>query len=198
VQQPVHGRNVGASLTDLIAEAQHNPGKLNYGSPGTGNLAHLAGELFKLNAKVDVVHVPFRGGGELITALLGEQVNFGFPDISIALPLIRDGKLRALAVTGAKRKPDLPETPTLAESGLPNVIVEFWAGLAAPLGTPRPVLDRLTAAVNEATRSFDLSASLAKLGVEPRTGSADDFAQLIAAETRRWREVAGTAGISID
>jgi tripartite-type tricarboxylate transporter receptor subunit TctC len=193
---PANAKN--ASLASLIAQARQNPGQLNYGSPGPGNLAHLTAELFKLNAMTDVVHVPFKGGGEMVTALLGRQIDFAFPDISIALPLIREGRLRALGITGATRKPELPETPTLAESGLPDVVVAFWAGLAAPAGTPRPVVERLNAAVKEAVQTADLRASLANFGAETRTGSPDDFAHLIAADMRRWSKVASAAGISLD
>jgi tripartite-type tricarboxylate transporter receptor subunit TctC len=186
------------SVGDLVSFAKENPGKLNYGSPGPGNLAHLAAELFKLSAGIDVVHVPFKGGGEMVTAMLGEQVEFGFPDISIALPLIRDGKLRALAVTGADRKHELPEVPSLAESGLRDVIVEFWTGVAAPTGTPASVVSKLNSAIHEVLRSAEMNSSLAKLGAAPKPTTPEEFRNLIVKESQKWITVARTAGISMD
>ena len=130
------------SVQDFVAYAKANPGKLSFASAGVGNQTQLLAELFKSKAGLDIVHVPYKSGAEMVTAILGEQVQMAFPDVSILIPLIREGKLKALAVTSAKRHPQLPDVPTMIESGIPDYIMTFWSGVVAPAGTPAEIVDR--------------------------------------------------------
>ena len=134
------------SVQEFVAHAKANPGKLSFASAGVGNQTQLLAELFKSKAGLDIVHVPYKSGAEMVTAILGEQVQMAFPDVSILIPLIREGKLKALAVTSAKRHPQLPDVPTMIESGIPDYIMTFWSGVVAPAGTPAELVSRLKAA----------------------------------------------------
>jgi tripartite-type tricarboxylate transporter receptor subunit TctC len=134
----------------------------------------------------------------MVTAILGEQVQMAFPDISILIPLIREGKLKALAVTSAKRHPQLPDVPTMIESGIPDYIMTFWSGVVAPVGTPADIVNRLNTAINHGLASAAVQENLAKVGSEASPGSPHDFADFIAAETKKWSAVAKMAGISLD
>ncbi len=186
------------SVGEFVAYAKANPGKLSYASAGVGNQTQLLAELFKSKAGIDVVHVPYKSGAEMVTAILSEQVQMAFPDVSILIPLIREGKLKALAVTSAKRHPQLPEIPTMIESGIPDYIMTFWSGVVAPSGTPADMVDRLNAAINDGLRSQAIRENLAKVGAVASPGSPKEFADFIAAETTKWRAVARMAGISSD
>ncbi len=194
----VHPNLPATSVRELVAYAKANPGKLTYASAGTGNQTHLAAELLKHRADIDIVHVPYKSGAEMVTAVLGEQVQMAFPDISILLPLIREGKLRALAVTSATRHPQLPDIPTMGESGISDYITTFWTGVIAPAGTPAGTVDRLNAAISGGLNSPQVREALAKVGAQPNPGSPQDFASFIAAETRKWSAIAKTSGISLD
>src|SRR5262249_7931446 len=134
------------TVQEFVAYAKANPGKLSYASAGAGNQTQLLAELFKAKAGIDVVHIPYKIGAEMVTALLGDQVQVGFPEISILLPLIREGKLKALAVTSAVRHPQLPNVPTMGESGIADFIMTFWSGVVAPAGTPASIVDTLNGA----------------------------------------------------
>jgi tripartite-type tricarboxylate transporter receptor subunit TctC len=180
----------------FVAHAKQNPGKLSYASAGAGNQTQLLAELFKSKAGIDVQHVPYKSGAEMVTAVLGEQVQMGFPDISILLPLIRERKLKALAVTSAARHPQLPDVPTMVESGIADFIMTFWTGVIAPAGTPASVVDRLNAAINHGLKSEGMRETLAKVGATTNPGSPQDFGRFIAAETAKWAAVAKTAGIA--
>jgi tripartite-type tricarboxylate transporter receptor subunit TctC len=158
----------------------------------------LLAELFKSKAGLDIVHVPYKSGAEMVTAILGEQVQMAFPDVSILIPLIREGKLKALAVTSAKRHPQLPDVPTMIESGIPDYVMTFWSGVVAPAGTPAELVERLNAAINDGLTSAAVRENLAKVGSEASPGSPQDFADFIVAETRKWSAVARTAGISLE
>ena len=159
------------SVGEFVAYAKANPGKLSYASAGVGNQTQLLAELFKSKAGIDVVHVPYKSGAEMVTAILSEQVQMAFPDVSILIPLIREGKLKALAVTSAKRHPQLPEIPTMIESGIPDYIMTFWSGVVAPSGTPADMVDRLNAAINDGLRSQAIRENLAKVGAVASPGS---------------------------
>ncbi len=187
-----------SSVQEFIAYAKANGGKLSYASAGAGNQTQLLAELFKSKAGIDVVHVPYKSGAEMVTAVLGEQVHMGFPDISILLGLIREGKLKALAVTSASRHPELPDVPTMVESGIPDFVMTFWSGVVAPAGTPASIVDKLNGAISDGLKSQQMRESLARVGAQGNPGSPQDFAGFIAAETVKWSAVAKTAGISPD
>lgn len=184
------------SVAELAAYARANPGKLSYASVGAGNITHLLAELFKAKAGDDLVHVPYKSGAEMITALLGGQVQMAFPDVSILVPMVREGKLKALAVTSPKRHPQLPEVPTMAESGIVDFGATFWSGLVAPAGLPRDVEAKLGSALNDGLRKPEVEASFAKIGAETTPGSPAEFASFIAAEAGKWRAIAKQAGMS--
>jgi tripartite-type tricarboxylate transporter receptor subunit TctC len=134
----------------------------------------------------------------MVTAIVSDQVQMAFPDVSILIPLIREKKLKALAVTSAKRHPQLPEIPTMIKSGIPDYVMTFWSGVVAPAGTPTEIVDKLNGAINEGLRSAAVRDNLAKIGAEANPGSRQDFADFIAAETKKWRAVATLSGISLD
>jgi tripartite-type tricarboxylate transporter receptor subunit TctC len=186
------------SVQEFIAYAKANPGKLSYASAGVGNQTQLLAELFKSKAAIDVVHVPYKSGAEMVTAILSDQVQMAFPDVSILIPLIREKKLKALAVTSAKRHPQLPEIPTMIESGIPDYVMTFWSGVVAPAGTPVEILDKFNGTINDGLKSEVVRDNLAKVGAEASPGSPKDFADFIAAETKKWSAVARMSGISPD
>ena len=183
------------SIAELIAYAKGNPGKLSYASAGYGNQTQLAAELLLARAGIKAVHVPYKSGAEMVTAVLGEQVQMTFPDISILLGLIQEKKVKALAVTSATRHPQLPNVPTMAESGIADYVTTFWTGVVAPAGTPIDIVGKLNAAISDGLKSPQVYDSLVKAGAQPAPGSPQDFANFIAAEARKWSAIAQTAGI---
>ena len=186
------------SVREFVAYAKANPGKLSYASAGAGNQTQLVAELLKAKAGIEIVHVPYKSGAEMVTAVLSEQVQLTFPDISILLPLIRVRKVKALAVTSARRHPQLPDVPTLAESGFPDFAVTFWSGVVAPAGTPAGIVNKLNAAIDKGLRSREIEDKLAAIGSQTAPGSPQEFAAFIASEAVKWRAVAATAGVSLD
>jgi tripartite-type tricarboxylate transporter receptor subunit TctC len=186
------------SVQEFVAYAKANPDKLSYASAGVGNQTQLLAELFRSKAGIDVAHVPYKSGAEMVTAILSDQVQMAFPDVSILIPLIREKKLKALAVTSAKRHPQLPEIPTMIESGIPDYVMTFWSGVVAPAGTPTEIVDKLNGAINDGLRSEAVRDNLAKIGAEASPGSPKDFADFIAVETKKWSAVAKMSGISLD
>jgi tripartite-type tricarboxylate transporter receptor subunit TctC len=194
----VHPSFPAKTVQEFIAYAKANPGKLNFGHAGYGNVTHLTGEMFRANAGIEFLGVPHKGGAESITALLGKQVDFLFESPVVLLPLIKDGKLRALGVTSAKRSPELADTPTMAESGMPKFVATLLTGIVAPAGTPAPVVGRLNAAINEHLKAPDMVATLAKFGSTPNISSPADFASYLAAEKAKWSEVAAAAKVSVN
>ena len=192
----VHPNFPANSIPELVTYAKANPGKLTYASAGAGNQTHLAAELLVSRAGIKAVHVPYKSGAEMVTAVLGEQVHMTFPDISILLPLIRDKKLKALAVTSAARHLQLPDVPTMAESGIADYVTTFWTGVVVPAGTPPAVVGALNAAISNGLRTQAVQDALARVGAQAAPGSPQDFANFIAAETRKWGAIAKTAGIS--
>ncbi len=177
------------SLPELVLYAKANPGKLNYGSAGTGSVPHLTGELFKSLAGVDLVHVPYRGGALSIADVIGGNVQLTFEASGPLLPHIREGRLRALAVTSKARIPDLPDVPTAAESGYPALVVTTWTGLFAPAGTDAAIISKLNAAINAGLRSSELQSALAKIGNVPLGGSPETLAQMLMAEQQKWAPI---------
>lgn len=185
------------SLHDFINYAKANPGKLNFGF-GQGTQPHLVGEMFKLAARINIASIPYRGGAQAVTDLLAGQIHMNVGTVATLLPLIREGKVRALAVTSTTRSADLPEVPTMAESGLPNVTSVTYYGILGPVGMATDVVDRLNSEVNESLKSSELKASMMKLGFEPKTGSPQDFAALLASEMQKWAPIVKATGFRID
>ncbi len=186
------------TLKEFIAYAKANPGKLNYGSGGNGTNTHLGGELFKREAQVFMVHVPYRGAGAVLQDLMANQVQALVTALPTALPHIKSGKLRALVVTSEKRSPLLPDVPSAKEAGLPKFLMDFWVGLAAPAGTPQPVIDTLNKAVTAALASPEGKKRLADLGLDSEANSPAQAAQYVSAEMTQWASVVKSAGIKAD
>jgi tripartite-type tricarboxylate transporter receptor subunit TctC len=186
------------SVKDLVALALAQPGGLTFASGGSGSGTHLAAELLKSVAGIDVRHVPYKGVTAAIPDLLAGRVTMMFSPIQSVLPLVRDGKLRALAVTSSKREPTVPELPTIAESGYPGFEVTLWSGLLAPAGTPAPIVDRVHFETVKALARADVRARFATLGVAPIGNSPDEFAAAVKSEIPRWAKVIKAAGIKQD
>jgi tripartite-type tricarboxylate transporter receptor subunit TctC len=185
------------TVPDFIAYAKSNPGKVNMASAGTGSGSHLAGELFKMMADVNLVHVPYRGNGPAITALLGGQVEVLFPPPTGSIAFIKTGKLHALAVTSATRSEALPDLPTIGEF-IPGYEMSAWYGVGAPKRTPAEVIDKINKEINAALADSKMKARLAEQGGVAIAGSAVDFGKLIAEETEKWGKVIRAANIKAD
>jgi tripartite-type tricarboxylate transporter receptor subunit TctC len=183
-----------ASVQELIAMAKASPGRLNFASAGVGTPPHLTGELFKSRAGIDIVHVPYKGGAPAIQDVMGGQVQMTFEVVSVTLPLIQAGRVKALAVTGRERIPQLLDTPTMIESGLADFESYSWTGLVAPAATSAPIVTQLNEVINAALRSNETKATLHKLGVDPLPGSPEDFGRLLTTELRKWSAIAQAAG----
>jgi tripartite-type tricarboxylate transporter receptor subunit TctC len=181
-------------LAQLVSYARANPGKVNFGSAGSGSITHLAGELLKAEAKLDMVHVPYKGAAPAVNDLLGGQVQMGIFDVPILLGHIRSGKLKALSVTSATRAPTLPGVPTTAEGGYPNVTSDNWYGLVVPAATPAGIRKRLNAAAVAALRAPALAEQYAKVGGLASPGSPEDYARFLAAEQAKWSKVVNAIG----
>ncbi|QHJ01355.1 tripartite tricarboxylate transporter substrate binding protein [Xylophilus rhododendri] len=183
------------TLQELLAFARKNPGKLNFGSGGAGSSTHLQAAVFDSEAKVEITHVPYKGAGEAMLGLVANQVDVLITATPTALAQVRGGKARALAVTGAKRLPAMPEVPTFAEAGLPSYTVANWFGLAAPRGTSAQVIEKLQQAVVQALADPALRERLAQQGAQPGGIATEAFAAQIREETRLWTAAARAAGI---
>lgn len=188
------------TVQDLIAAAKAKPGKISFASQGPGTSAHLAGELFKSLAKVDLNHIPYRGAGPAITDLLGGQVDVMFATASAVGSLLENGKLRAIAVTTAKRStsPVLAKVPTIAESGVPGYVAESWYGLFVPAGTPAPVIARLNAAARKAVQTEAFRKRAETEGLEVSAGTPEEFGRYVRAEEVRWSRVVKQANITAE
>jgi len=192
----VVAENVPAkNMAELIALAKKQPGKLNFASSGPGSLPHLAGELFKLQAKIDIVHVPYRGAAPAVNDLLGGQVQMVFLDLPVLLPQVKAGKLRPIAVGAEKRVPSAPDVPTTTEAGLPQLQTENWYGMVAPAGTPKDVIAALNKAAVEALKDPDVVAKLSSQGAILVGDTPDEFRAFIASETAKWAKVIKDAGV---
>jgi tripartite-type tricarboxylate transporter receptor subunit TctC len=186
------------SVGELVSYAKANPGKLTFAHTGLGGLPHLTGELFKALAGVDILGVSYKSGGESVAAVLGHQVDMTFESVTILLPLIRDGKLRALAITSHERTPLAPDLATMIEAGVPDYEVTSFNGIVAPAGTPPPVVSLLNKTINDGLATPENKEAIAHLGAISNPGSPQDFAAFIAAQHRKWLQVAKSAHISID
>jgi tripartite-type tricarboxylate transporter receptor subunit TctC len=182
------------SVKELVQYARANPGKLNWGF-GLATGPHLYGEMFKGVTSIDVARISYKGGVEAMPDLLGGRIDMNIGAIPALLPLIREGKVRALAVSSEMRSPDLPEVPTMMESGFPQLTRVFWSGLLAPAGTPAGIVNRLNAEINASLATSEMKANLTKVGFEPKSGSPQDFAALLIDEIAVWGTAAKSAGI---
>ncbi|MBT2334861.1 tripartite tricarboxylate transporter substrate binding protein [Variovorax paradoxus] len=185
-------------VKSLIALLKAEPGKHNYGSAGSGSTFHIAAELFKANAEVPIVHIPYRGGGPALVDTIGGQVSLSFPVISAAVPQVQGGKLRALGVTGSKRSLLLPNVPTIAEAGLPNYNFETWFMVFAPAATPKPVIDKLNAALNQALASPAVVARMTKEGFDPIPSTPAQARARLEKELPQWAKLVKERGIKAD
>jgi len=183
------------NMQELVAVAKSQPGKLNFASTGPGSLPHLAGELFKLTAKIDITHVPYRGAAPAVNDLLGQQVQMVFLDLPVLLPQIKAGKLTPIAVGAPQRVPSAPDVPTTAEAGMPGLITENWYGMVAPAKTPPQVVAALNKAAVEAMKDPAVVAKLSSQGATLVGGTPDEFRAYIGSETKKWAKVIKDAGV---
>jgi tripartite-type tricarboxylate transporter receptor subunit TctC len=190
----VHPSVPATTVKEFIAYAKANPGKVNFASSGNGTSIHLSGELFKVMAGVQMTHVPYKGSAPAISDLMGGQVQVMFDNLPPSLPHIKAGKLRALAVTSAKRAPALPELPTIAEAGLPGFEASSWFGVLAPAGTPPAIIGRLNAEIAKWLATAEAKDKLLALGADAAGGTPEDFAAHIRAETAKWAKVVKDSG----
>ena len=191
----VHPSVPARTIRELIALARRKPDGLAYGSAGPGNSTHLAGELFNSMAGTKMLHVPYKGSGPGLVDLMSGQIQVYFANLTAGIPHIRANRVRALAVTGHKRTPLLPELPTVAEAGLPGYFVTGYFGVLAPTGTLAAVIGRLNAEINKAVRAADVQATLANEGAEAAGGTPEEFAALLKAEVVQWAKVVKIAGL---
>ena len=194
----VHPNLPVRSLKELTALARAKPGALNFASSGLASPGHLAGELFKGMARVSLVHVPYKGGGPAMIDLVAGHVEIFVAVISTAVPQVKAGKARALAVTGTRRAAALPDVPTVAETGLKGYEATNWYGMVAPAGTPRPIVERLHKATVSVLEMPDVKQALLDQGIEAAPGSPEQFAAYIKAETSKWAKVIKASGIKVD
>jgi len=190
----VHPSLPVSKFEELIAYAKANPGKVNFGSAGAGSITHLAGELLKAEAKIDIVHVPYKGAAPAVTDLVGGQVQMGIFDVPVLLQHIRSGKLKALAITSAKRAEALPDVPTTVEKNFPNVTSDNWYGLIMPAATPAQIQQRVHAAATAALKSAAVTEQFAKVGGVAAPGTPQEYAKFVAAEQAKWGRIVTAIG----
>ena len=186
------------SVRDLVELAKAKPGQLNYSSGGMGTANHVAGELFKYMATVQMTHVPYKGGGPALVDLIGGQVHLFFGTMTLTSDHVKAGRLRALASTGAARVGAMPELPTVAESGVPGFEVGAWYGVLAPLGTPRPIVSRLSGELARIVRAGDVRDLLRAQGADPVGSTPDEFAQHLRIEVDKWSKIVKASGMRVD
>ncbi len=186
------------TVQELIAHAKANPDKLSFGSPGIGTSVHVSGELFKSMAGVKMTHIPYKGRQFAIPDLIGGQIQLMFDNMPSALPMAREGKIRAVAQTGAKRSPAAPDVPTVAESGLPGFEATSWFALFAPAGTPKEIVDRIAAEAQRIYKLPEVAERLAKLGLDPILSTPEDLAKYQAAEIAKWAKVVQESGARVE
>jgi tripartite-type tricarboxylate transporter receptor subunit TctC len=189
---------VAGNIRELIALAKANPGKLTFGSSGTGAASHLSAELFKSMAGVDLLHVPYKGTGQAVTDLLAGHVNLMFAPAQTVMPYMQAGKLKALAVTGSKRSETLPNLPTVAESGLPGYEAVGWFGLLAPAATPKATVAKLSADANRVLAMSDVRERMLGLGADPAGNTPEEFARFIRDDQAKWSKLMKEAGIQAE
>jgi tripartite-type tricarboxylate transporter receptor subunit TctC len=180
---------------EFIAYAKANPGKLTFASAGLGNQTQLFAEVFKARTGTQITHVPYKSGGEMLTAVLSGQADMAFPDVSICLQFIDAKKIKALAVTGGKRHPALPDVPTMEEVGVKDFVMTFWSGVVAPANTPSSIINKFNKVIGTGLQSAAVQELVGKMGAETRSGTPQEFRDFIAAENKKWRDVVELAGI---
>ncbi len=185
------------TIAEFVAYAKANPGKINFGA-GLGTPPHLLSTLFKTEAKIDAVYVPYTGSAQSVNDLLGGRTQFTIDGLVTLYPLIKAGKVRALAIARGERWPALPDVPTLVESGYPDFVIDAWTGVVAPAGTPRAVIDQLNAAINAALKSDRMQGTLAKFSAIAKPGTPEDFKAFLADQTKKWAGIVHLAGARID
>jgi tripartite-type tricarboxylate transporter receptor subunit TctC len=186
------------SVQEIIDYAKQNPGKLLNASSSNGSPGHVGGELFKYMSGTDIVHVPYRGGAAAINDLIAGRVHLMFESLNSIAPHAKSGTVRPLAVSGARRSPGFPDLPTVAEAGVPGYAAPTWSGVIAPAGVPRPIIDKLNAAINRAIASQVFRDRFASIGDEPAGGSPEDFAEVIRSDSAKWGDVIRRAGARLD
>jgi tripartite-type tricarboxylate transporter receptor subunit TctC len=186
------------NMKDMIALAKTRPGGLSYASSGQGSIVHLSTELFLYMAKIKAVHIPYKGTGPAITDTMSGQTQFLFGSIAAVLPVVKQGRLRGIAVTTAKRLPALPDVPTLDESGVKGYDVVLWHGLVGPKGLPRTIVDRVNGELNKSLKAKDMEEKLATDGVSPAGGTPEQFAAIIKRDIDTWRKVVQMAGVKAE
>ena len=194
----VHPDLPAKSFGELLKLAREKPGKLNFGSTSPGGSPHMSAELLKMMAKVDIVHVPYKGAGPMLIDLIGGQIQIGFDNLPSSMAHIKSGKVRALAVTTAKRWPGTPDVPTVAESGVAGYEVSGWFGLLAPAGTPKPVIDALHKAISTMLKLPEVQKQMLELGAEPGGNSPEAFAKQVAGEVDKWKKVVAATGVKVE
>ncbi len=194
----VNARSPVKSVKDLISLARQKPGELTFGSSGIGGAPHLTGEFFALRTGVKMTHVPYKGGAPAIADVVGGNLAMSFASMTSALPFIKDGRLRPLAVSSAKRSPQLPDVPTMMEAGLPDFVVRDWQGLLVPRGTPRPVIDKLWRGVGGILKQPETIERFAALGMDIIASPPEEFRKDIASEIARWAKVVREANIKAE
>ena len=186
------------SMKDLIAMAKAKPGQVRYGSGGAGGSSHLGTELLRTMTGIDIVHVPYKGTGPALTAMLSGEIHMQLIGISSVVPHMKSGRMRALAVSGAKRSAAAPDVPTVAESGVPGYAFDVWYGMLFPAGTPQAIVAKTNAEVNRALKSLALAQRFAGVGVEPAGTTSEQFAKMLRDEIAKWRKVVAQANIRIE
>ena len=186
------------NVNELIAMAKAEPGKVNFGSTSHGGSPHMSGELFKSLAQIDLVHVPYKGGAPMLIDLMGGQIPIAFDNLPSSMTYIKAGKVRALAVTTAKRWPGAPEIPTMAEAGVPGYEVSAWFGLLAPAGTPKPIIDALNRNVVAVLKMPEIEKLFFEQGAEPVGNTPDEFARFIQSELDKWSKLAKSNNIKLN
>lgn len=194
----IHPSVSARTLQEFIELARSQPGKINYASGGTGGVQHLITELLKREARIDVTHVPYKGSGPAVVALLAGQVQLGLISLPSTLPYIKAGRLRALAVTGKARAPTAPDLPTFTELGLPGVAVDIWYGIVAPARTPPSIVGKLAASIAAAARTSDFREKMSSAGLDPAQSTPAEFGAYLRNEASKWSAVARETGIRIE
>jgi tripartite-type tricarboxylate transporter receptor subunit TctC len=194
----VNAKLPAASVRELIETARKSPGRLNYSSAGVGTTQHLSAELLKLRTGTFIVHIPYKGTSPSLTGLIAGEVDLSFANIPAIQAHVKSGRLRALATTGARRDPQLPEVPTMKEAGVEGLNVTVWYGLLAPAGTPREIVQALAAATARATRDGELRKRMLEQGADPVGSSPEEFGKLLREEVARWAEVVKVSGARAD
>jgi tripartite-type tricarboxylate transporter receptor subunit TctC len=187
-----------STVPELVRLAKSRPGSLTFASSGAGSSTHLSGELFKSLTGTDILHVPYRGSSQALIDLMAGQVTMLFDNAPSAIPFIQQGKLRAIAVTSTRRLPNLPDIPTIEESGVPGYESLSWSGIVAPAATPRPVINKLNAAIERVLKMDEVKQKFAALGVEPVGGPPEAFTRHVRAESDKWGKLIRAANITIN